>query len=931
MTDKPNWLQLARDAYSASNTYFDASIRHQIEADLRQFQGLHPSGSKYLADVNRSRSKLFRPKTRTTIRKNEAVAAEAFFSTNDVVSIKPENDNDAVQKASAEVMSELLQYRLTKSIPWFLTLVGAYQDAQTVGMVASYQYWEFNQKKNIDRPCIRLVPVENIRFDPGASWTDPVGTSPYLIEMIPMYVKDVKARMATVDSKTGEAKWKTLPDATILTAVKQYGDTIRLQREGQRTDSKDQAQANNNFSIVWVHKNIIEVDGDDMMFYTLGTEQILSEPVPLSDAYFHGRRPYVIGSCIIETHKNYPSSLPRISKDVQAEINEVANQRIDNVKLVMNKKYFAKRNKQVDIRSLTRNVPGSVTLMQDTDDVKVVEFNDVTGSSYKEQEVLNLDFDDITGAFSGASVQSNRKLNETVGGMDLLSSGANQVSGYQLRTFVETWVEPVLRQIVLLEQYYETDETLIGLCGEKAKLLQKFGVDAVTDAMLMNEFTLNVNVGMGASNPKEQVKNFIQGMTALRDMLADGSLLKFGLSVEEVIKELFGKLGYKDGGRFFDTEKQDPMVVQLQATVQELQQALQAKVDPKLVEAQIRKIDAEIASYGVKDIDTQAAAVKKGVEAAFSAMQAAEVLAAVPQVAPIADELMKAAGYTAPAGGMDPNYPAGDGIGAMSVQPISNKKTGIGFTPGAPGDTTPLTPAAPITPGVGAQHGIETKEADSVPGLADGGLIGIDGLTDEQRTALQYGTHPTMPAAPKQQAFREPSITGPGASLMNSLSAGGTIDPNRTSAASGAFKVGGVDDNVFNYNLSGQTVLSDPLKPFSGMNSPTYSAYANGGEIQGPGTGTSDSIPAVVDGQQPIAVSDGEYHVPAQVVAALGRDFFETLVMQFHQEAGSNTEMPADMEPIGMQSGDFIVPADVVQALGVEFFDNLVQKFGTAA
>jgi hypothetical protein len=45
---------------------------------------------------------MFRPKTRATVRKHEAVAAEAFFSTRDVVNIEPQDDNDPVQKASAD-------------------------------------------------------------------------------------------------------------------------------------------------------------------------------------------------------------------------------------------------------------------------------------------------------------------------------------------------------------------------------------------------------------------------------------------------------------------------------------------------------------------------------------------------------------------------------------------------------------------------------------------------------------------------------------------------------------------------------------------------------------------------------------------------------------------------------------------------------------
>lgn len=717
MTDTTDWEKLAREAYTSSTNYFDASIRRQIEGDLRQFQGLHPAGSKYLADSNKARSKLFRPKTRTTIRKNEAVAAEAFFSTTDAVAVTAEDDNDPIQQASAAVTKELLQHRLTKSIPWFLTLVGAYQDALTVGVVISHQCWKYNKTKKIDKPDIELKPVENIRFDPGADWRDPVGTSPYFIELIPMYVKDVQARMKTKDEKTGEAKWYTLPPEKILTAIKQNGDSIRQTRENQRTDSKDQAQTISAFSIVWIHKNIVEVDGQDWLYYTLGCEDLLSKPVKLEDVYFHGKRPYVIGSCVIETHKNYPSSLPRLGKDVQAEINDVANQRIDNVRLALNKRYFVKRNKQVDLRSLTRNVPGGVTLVTDTDDVKEVEFNDVTASAYKEQEVLNLDFDDITGSFSGSSVQSNRKLNETVGGMELLSSGSNQVSGYQLRTFVETWVEPVLRQLVLLEQYYETDEVIMALAGKRAALFEKFGMDAVTDELLMQELTLTVNVGMGATNPQEQVAKFIQAMTALRELLADGTLLKYGLNIEEVITELFGKLGYRDGGRFFNVANEDPTVTGLKATVSELQQALAQKTDPKLIEAQIREIDSKIASMAVKDEDIKAAAVKKNVESSFSAIQTAEVLVAVPQVAPIADALMQGAGYVQPAGGMDPNFLAGDGVGTITIDPVSNKKTGMGFTPGAAGDTTPLTPAAPVspaTPGEGAAQGIETMTADSV-------------------------------------------------------------------------------------------------------------------------------------------------------------------------------------------------------------------------
>jgi hypothetical protein len=703
------WLKLGVEAYTGSTQYFDTAIRSRLVDDLRQFQSRHPSGSKYESDAYRARSKFFRPKTRAAVRKNEATAAEAFFSSNDVITVKAHDEDNPLERASAAFYQELLQHRLTHTIPWFLTSVGAYQDAQVQGMVCSYQYWDYRQNGKVDQPCMKLIPLENIRFDPSCDWRDPVNSSPYFIELIPMYAKDVMARTKDFDGKTGEAPWKPVSETALLKASSMYNDVVRMQREQGRVDPHQGRSSITAFTIVWVHRNIVEVNGQDWVFHTLGNEALLDTPRPIEQAYFHGKRPYVIGCCVVETHTAYKNGPVRLGRDVQQELNQNANQRIDNVSFAMNKRYLVKRSAQVDLRSLQRNVPGSGTLVNDTEkDVKVIETNDVTASAYEEQDRLNLDFDDLTGSFSQASVQANRKLNETVGGMNILTKDASALSAYQLRTFVETWAEPVLRQLLLLEARYETDVVIMGLAAAKADMAVRFGVDQVTDELLLQELALNINVGVGATSPHDQLQNFIQGMTALKEMLADGVLQSYGLDVGEVFKEFFGKLGYKDGKRFFPGD-QDPTITALQGQIQKLQQAIEAKHPPELLAAMVKKALAE--------------ATKTGVDTLFAATQAAEVISAVPQVAPVADQLMVAAGYQPPnPAGVDPNLPQPAGEGAIGVEDVKNRRTGMTFTPGAPGgpapgDTSPTTPAAPpqpARPGVGAAHGIETMRADSV-------------------------------------------------------------------------------------------------------------------------------------------------------------------------------------------------------------------------
>lgn len=630
-----DWLKRAQDAFQASSEWFNASVRLDLERDYRQFQGEHPPGSKYLDAAYKGRSKLFDPKTRAAIRRNEAIAAEAFFSTDDVVSIQAEDDSDPAQQAGAKMMQFIVQMYLGKVLPWFLLLSGAYQEAQKAGVCIGYAHWD----KAKGRPLIKLVPPETFRIDPGADWSDPIGSSPYLIHAEPMYVKDVKARIR-------EGLWEFADEDKIMAATVPY-DSLRQTREGRRTDPKKQGIAIHDYSIAWVHRYIMEDNGQDWVFHTLGQDHLLEIPKPIGEVFAHGQRPYVMGICSLEVFKNYPAGVARMNRDLQIALNTIINTRLDNVQWGMSKRYFVRRDAQVDTVSLSRPGVAPVTLLNNPDtDVKVVDIPDVTGSAYQEQDRIALAMDDLAGNFSNASVQSNRKLNETVGGMQLLTSNANQVGGYQLRTFVETWVEPVLRLVMGCIAHYENNEAVL----EKAMRFAGIEGDVLPDDLLLQELTLSVNVGMGATNPNEKVNRFMTALNGLKGILADGVLQSHNLKVDEVIKELFGNLGYKDGARFFDDEE-DPRIAKLQGELQKMEQAIKAKWPPELLAEQVEKTKAETAFI-------RAGQVEKGVRASFEAIQAGGAVAANPQLAEVADVVMEGAGYRAPQPpGDDPNFP----------------------------------------------------------------------------------------------------------------------------------------------------------------------------------------------------------------------------------------------------------------------------------
>lgn len=113
-----------------------------------------------------------------------------------------------------------------------------------------------------------------------------------------------------------------------------------------------------------------------------------------------------------------------------------------------------------------------------------------------------------------------------------------------------------------------------------------------------------------------------------------------------------------------------------------------------------------------------------------------------------------------------------------------------------------------------------------------------------------------------------------------------------------------------NYNEAFQPVQQLPQERRAGwrgqmygnsgeMLSPDYNAYARGGYVDGPGDGTSDSVPAIINGQGPAKLSDGEFVIPADAVAHMGNGSnkagakkLDQMVKQVRKKKTGRTRMP---------------------------------------
>lgn len=120
-------------------------------------------------------------------------------------------------------------------------------------------------------------------------------------------------------------------------------------------------------------------------------------------------------------------------------------------------------------------------------------------------------------------------------------------------------------------------------------------------------------------------------------------------------------------------------------------------------------LKAKVAELESKINKGDAEKVAKMVEAMYAALQAGQIVAQMPGAAPVADEILRGAGYQEQPNGQDPNIPVGDGQGGMPPPPPTNMQPDSGMPPQAVPDSAQPAQEA------GMMQGIETPQADGVP------------------------------------------------------------------------------------------------------------------------------------------------------------------------------------------------------------------------
>jgi hypothetical protein len=173
----------------------------------------------------------------------------------------------------------------------------------------------------------------------------------------------------------------------------------------------------------------------------------------------------------VRTGQTYGKGVAQAIDGLQEELNEITNQRMDNVSLILNKMIAVIEKYLVDADVVSQ--PGGMIRFRGNSDTdinkifKTIEFGDVTNSSYKETFEKEREIQEVSAAnrvtTGGAGLVNDQ--NSTLGGMELLRQAAYDRFTIYAYLIGKTVIQKAAKMLMSLSYQNRTPESRRRILG----------------------------------------------------------------------------------------------------------------------------------------------------------------------------------------------------------------------------------------------------------------------------------------------------------------------------------------------------------------------------------------------------------------------------------------------------------------------------------
>ena len=382
---------------------------------------------------------------------------------------------DDTQKG--EVLTNLVYYQMKQLMKAATRFYEIYKSALMYGTAYSKQTWKYKEKDVVERkiqeqeiqmddgtvvkvplrvpmkakkviydaPDMKNIPIESLFFDPAYSDMD---ESPYIIHEFFKPMHELKMGEKEGYYKNTDKISEEKQDGPLKARYDSSGLLIGDMHEGVR---------------IW------EYWTDDWLVTVANKNTVIRVE---ENPYYHRGKPFVKWATVLMPNEWYGKSVIETLIDLQAELNTIRNQRIDNVSLAINRMFLIAKASGIDVDQLKSRPNGYIEVDDVDKDIRELEVKDVTSNAYRDEEIIKTDMDVTSGVHNQDRGQASERR-ETATVASLLSSASSERFRMQVMLMEEDSLTALGRQLAELNKQFLDDETFILITGDNGKMEQQ--------------------------------------------------------------------------------------------------------------------------------------------------------------------------------------------------------------------------------------------------------------------------------------------------------------------------------------------------------------------------------------------------------------------------------------------------------------------------
>lgn len=510
--------------------------RRPYETLWQEIYRMYMSSSNFSKTV--TRAKIFIPIVFQVVESAISKFVALVFNQEEFFEVVPMMPDD---EPMAKVIEKLLYYQLNKAA-FFVKYIDFTKQLLMYGTSYFKVYWKVKRQWVWKREPIR-EQVTFLGFTVGSKivgWNETksyevVERGPTLdvldiLDVFPDPTAEteqdgrgifIRTYMSLEDIKnmgTGKYPIYANTDSPLLENSKKNDDPAHLDRLTVRGVS-DSSRSKGMVEVV-EYWGCYDLDGDGIkeeVNIVIGNSCVLLRAV--ANPFHHQKRPIVRGVLFPVPKEFFGIGMVEPVMQLQAELNTIRRQRLDNVNLALNRMWKVNSLADVDVETLV-STPNGIILTDDMAGVEALPTPDVTSSAYTDAATIQSDIENVTVPRSVQGIPESGRLGRTARGAQLIIGQALEKFGLAAKLQEEMVIKVVLRRFHQLNLQFIDSEDVQKEIGMKADIFDQ----KVTPEMIRAEVGFKM-VGISDMIGKEgKINQMISFVGVFKDILSGDSL-----------------------------------------------------------------------------------------------------------------------------------------------------------------------------------------------------------------------------------------------------------------------------------------------------------------------------------------------------------------------------------------------------------------------